>query len=98
VAQVPPFVCTGYITMPTIAEMDVAWVATAGADTVGPLAVNAPSTEQLGDRCLCPIPHHHYISLCLGQNFTLHRFWTDVRGQVRQDGLVADCAILVDWA
>jgi hypothetical protein len=88
---------TGYVTMPTLAEMDAAWLAAAGADTVGPLAVNMLGTEQLQVRCLCPIPQH-YVSLCLGQNFTPHRFWMDVIGQVRQDGLVADCAILVDWA
>jgi hypothetical protein len=56
------FVCTGYVTMPTLAEMDTAWLAAAGADTVGPLAANAPGTEQLQARCLCPIPQH-YISL-----------------------------------
>jgi hypothetical protein len=42
-----PFVHTGYVTMPTLAEMDTAWLATVGADTVGTLAVSAPGTEQL---------------------------------------------------
>jgi hypothetical protein len=83
--------------VPTLAEMDAAWLATAGADTVGPLAANSLGTEQLRARCLCTIPQH-YVSLCLGQNFTPHRFWTDLIGQVWQDGLVADCVILVDWA
>jgi hypothetical protein len=38
------------------------------------------------------------VSLCLGQNFTPCRFWMDMIRQIRQDGLVTDCAILVDWA
>jgi hypothetical protein len=84
--------------MPTLAEMDAVWLATVGADTVGPFVANALGTEQLRVRCLCPIPQHYVSLLCLAQNFTLRRFWTDVIGQIRQDGLVADCVILVDWA
>ena len=54
-----PFVRTGYVTVPTLAEMDGAWLAAAGGDTVGPLAANAPGTEQLRARCLCPVPQRY---------------------------------------
>ena len=42
-----PFVHTGYVTVPTLAEMDAAWLAAVGGDTVGPLVANALGTEQL---------------------------------------------------
>jgi hypothetical protein len=78
-------------------QFDTAWANAAGADAIGPFAVNAPDTKQIRARFLCPIPQH-YVGLCLNRQYTPQSFWTDVIGQVRQDQATQDCMVLVNWA
>lgn len=92
-----PFTRTNNLTVPTLDGMDAAWTVAAGADSCGPYAANAPNTEELRARFLCPVPQR-YVSLCLSRSYTPYSFWTDIIGQIRQDHAEQDCSVLVNWA
>ena len=67
--------------------MTTEWTAAAGADALGPYAVNAVDTEYICARCVVPIPQL-YVEWGA---FTPRTFWTDVIGQVLLDNRAADC-------
>jgi hypothetical protein len=92
-----PYTRTAPSTVPTLATMDAAWTNAGGTDTIGPLALNDPDTEQLRAQFLCPIPHC-YVPLCLSRSYTPQSFWTDIIGQITQNQQLQDCMVLVNWA
>jgi hypothetical protein len=92
-----PFMQTTLMMVPQFEHTEAAWQAAGGADALGPFGANEPHMEQLRACSIVPIPHR-YVPLCLMRAYTPQAFWMDVVGQITQDQVLQNCAILVQWA
>jgi hypothetical protein len=68
----------------------------ANARGIAPLADVAVDADLVRTRMAAMVPHA-YVALVLQKNRTPVEFWTDIIGQILQDGKQEECKILIDW-
>jgi hypothetical protein len=87
---------TAAIQVPTIANMDGALTATAGADCADPFIDGDPDVEEIRTHFLMLVPPI-YAHVMLGRSIPLRDLWNKLGTMIINDGHQAACAPLLNW-